>query len=237
MKLNAASTKSMMRALLALSLIAAISLDAFSATQERQVGRFNEIDVSGPFLITLVQNHADAGKIIIRGSQQDIDRVITNVRDQELNISLHGKSLRVQNIEITIYFTDLKSIEMNGATQLKANSSLKFNALSLECSGSCSIDLELTADKLKLETSGKSSVSLSGKAGNLEVEFSGASEFAGENLVVNQADIECSGASIMQVHVVETMSIEASGSSVIKFSGNPRILKQEITGKSVLTQL
>jgi len=41
----------------------------------------------------------------------------------------------------------------------------------------------------------------------------------------------------MHVHVIETMSIEASGSSVINFYGNPRILKQEISGQSVLTQM
>jgi hypothetical protein len=237
MKLNAASTKPMIIVLMTLSLIVAFTLSVFSATQERQMGRFNEIDVSGPFLITLVQSHADAGKIIIRGSQQDIDHVISNVKDQELNISLQGKSLRVQNIEITIYFTHLKSIELNGAIQLKANASLKFNALSVECSGSSNIDLELTADKLELETSGKSTIILSGKADKLEVDFSGASEFSGENLVVNHAGLECSGASTMHVHVIETMSIEASGSSVINFYGNPRILKQEISGQSVLTQM
>lgn len=237
MKLNSASTKSITSALLALSLIAAFSIDAFSANQERQVGRFNEIDVSGPFLITLVQDQQYAGQIIINGSTEDISRVITNVKDQELNISMDGKKLRVQHIELTIYFDDLQSIELNGAVHLKGGSPLKFNALSLDGSGSSTINLELTADKIELETSGKSSVTLSGKANNMEIEFSGASEFTGEKFEVKHADIECSGASVMRVHVVETLSIEASGSSVIKFSGNPRILKQEISGTSVLTRM
>ena len=236
MKLNSASTKPMIKILMTLSLIAAISINAFSATQERQVGSFNKIDASGPFLITLLQNQQYAGKIIIDGTDQNISRVVTNVKDQELNISMEGMNIRTKAIELTIYIDDLKSIDLNGAVYLQGTSTLKFTDLSIDCSGSSVINLELTADKLKLDTSGKSSISLSGKANSLDIDFSGASEFKGEKLVLKHASIDCSGASVVSVHAIETLSIEASGSSVIKYSGSPRILKRELSGTSILTQ-
>lgn len=236
MKLNAASTKPMMTILMTLSLIVAFTLNAFSATQERQVGKFNEIDVSGPFLITLLQNQQYAGKIIIDGSEQNINRVVTNVKGQELNISMEGINIRTGVIELTIYIDDLKSIDLTGAVNLQGASALKFTDLSIDCSGSSVINLELTAENLEMDTSGKSSISLSGKAQSLNLDFSGASQFKGEKLELKHAIIDCSGASVVSVHALETLSVDASGASVIKYYGNPRITKRDVSGASVLTQ-
>ena len=65
---------------------------------------------------------------------------------------------------------------------------------------------------------------------------SGASTIDAENLKVEDADVEASGASSATVSATNDLKVDASGASKISYNGEPKSIKQNSSGASSVTK-
>lgn len=136
--------------------------------------------------------------------------------------------------DLTVYITvvSLKEINCSGASSIKTEGDLNLESLNLEISGASDIQLGVQLSKLKINSSGASDIDLTGAVDDLEITNSGACDIRAEDLVVQNANINCSGASVVKINVKNDLKIEASGASEVEIKGEPSHVTQRITGAS-----
>lgn len=234
MKTNPAQTRKIFPLLMALLLILAALAPAFAAKQVRKVAHFTELEVSSAFKVVLTQGNAE--KLMIDASEDDIDKVITEVKGNKLIIRLKNTSFNRKSSDIRIYLTfiTLTDIDVSGAVELKGTNEMKFNDLEIEGSGASSISLNISSNKLSCDLSGASSAILAGQVARFEVDLSGASRLNALDVTAKVCNIDVSGASNVKVNVTEKLKVEGSGASDVLYSGNPPIVESDLSGAATV---
>lgn len=204
--------------------------------QERKVGPFKGIEISGAINLYLSQGKEEA--VAVSSSESDlIDKIKTVVRNNTLYISLDTKGMNWKkwgNNQIKAYvtFTDLEKLEASGACNIKSASKMKLNDLNLELSGASDFNGEIEIGSIRIDLSGASQVTLKGTAEKATYLASGASSIKAFDMAVNFCKIDASGASSVRVLANKEISAEASGASSIQYKGEAMIKDFNSSGAS-----
>lgn len=121
-------------------------------------------------------------------------------------------------------------LTVSGASELDMD--MEAAAFAGEISGGSEVSGYLKATSSDVDISGASSIELSGSGGDIRLKASGASDLNLANFTVNNADIKFSGASDGSLEINGTLDADLSGSSSLKYSGNPALGNIESTGGS-----
>lgn len=212
----------MKRFFLSLAIIAAATFTAFAQntlTKEYNFGKITGIDASSIYEIEVTQGNS--GKVIVEYDEIFKDRLIVRCQGGELELGIESRQNILRNdkkskngIKVYLQMPTIKSLELSGASSLKAAGKFKTEELEIELSGASSISgLQIEGLELSVECSGASKLTMAGDFKNMEVDCSGAStvsingdsyifegEFSGAvNAAIygchNKAEVICSGAS------------------------------------------
>ena len=88
--------------------------------------------------------------------------------------------------------------------------------------------MELNAPKISVNVTGASNASIKGKTKDFEGSASGASEIRGFDLLSENADVDASGASHIEIYASVRIDGQSSGASSVNYKGNA----QSNVGKS-----
>lgn len=128
---------------------------------------------------------------------------------ETLGIEVSG----VSECSIMNLVANLCKVDNSGGSKVRIKGTN--NTLSAELSGSSNLSVECIspADKIEMDMSGATAAELSGKANVLNAELSGASKCNAKELSVENAYIECSGASKVSVNADKVLGLNLSGAS------------------------
>ncbi len=126
-------------------------------------------------------------------------------------------------------------VDASGASHIELEI-LSAGDASLSLSGASSINGDLEADSIDFDLSGASSARLIGSAGDAIVEGSGASRFHLADLMLNDADVTLTGASIIDINLDGRLDISLSGASSLDYRGTPAMGRIEISGGSTVNR-
>ena len=170
--------------------------------------------------------------------KSDTPYVICNAG--EIKADLKGNTL-VLNLDkaghdgqakVIVGYTQLDEIEVSGASSVKTKDTLRAGNLQVNTSGASVCKLMVVAQHISCTTSGASSTTLSGSATQLTADVSGASSLKALDLQTQEAAINTSGVSGAKVNASKKLSGNTSGSSSLKYNGNPAIKQLNETGAS-----
>lgn len=198
-----------------------------SATEQRNVSGYNEIEIGGAFKVILVQGSTEG--VTVDACAEMMKNVITKVEGSTLKIYTEGKNNSCNDMKLTISFKQLKSIDCSGSIHLTSSAPLKFDQLDLESSGASKTDLELSASKLDVDISGSGHTTLKGSANNVELDISGSGKLIASSLEATNYDINISGAGSADISVSTNLDVDVSGAGIVKYKGDPKV-KKEISG-------
>jgi hypothetical protein len=204
--------------------------------QERKVGPFKGIEISGAINLYLSQGREEA--VAVSSSESDlIDKIKTVVRNNTLYISLDTKGMNWKkwgNNQIKAYvtFTGLEKLEASGACNIKSAGKMKLDDLKVELSGASDFTGDLEMGNIRIDLSGASQVNLKGTADKATYLASGASSIKAFDMAVNFCKIDASGASSVRVLANKEISAEASGASSIQYKGEAMIKDFNSSGAS-----
>lgn len=91
---------------------------------------------------------------------------------------------------------------------------------------------QLNSQHFILHISGLSRCHLKGKINTFDLQLSGIAHILAKNLVTNDASIHISGVGHLILTVKNTLAMKISGVGYIQYYGDPRVVKQEISGSS-----
>ena len=217
-----------------------ISLNAISNPvtpyqgEKREPGSFKSLDLMGAFVVTLIQSSEES--VVIESKPEIAAQIKTKVDGGTLKIYTEKGFKTDEKIALTVNFKNLEDIECSGAIVLNATAPLKFENLSLDLSGACKMNFELSASSLDVDISGAGNSTLNGKASKVNLDISGAGKFMASSLLADDYDIDISGTGNAEVHATKSLSVEVSGTGVVKYKGDP-VIKKEISGTGNVTRL
>lgn len=161
------------------------------------------------------------------------DQVDVTVQDGTLRLGLKpGSNVRNATLSADVTLRHLDRLTSHGASQVTLVSAPTGPVLQLQTRGISQVTGPVQVDHLVVSEAGASTLTLSGQVSSLSVNAAGVSQLLGADLAVADLDIVLSGESQASVAVSQTLAVMASGVSVLRYSGTPDIIRQQISGIS-----
>lgn len=180
------------------------------AMERRDLGGFKAIEVGGVFHVE-VTAQKEFG-VEIEADDNLLRHIKTEVRGGKLSIEMDKKVSTKHTMTIRITAPDIDDLEVSGAASVTVN------------------DLKNTG--INVGSSGASKIRITGETAKLIVDVSGATRVEADGLRAENAIVDASGASHVNVHVTGQLRADASGASKIVYSGSPANVEKKSSGAS-----
>lgn len=215
-----------------------VKLSGVTKVSTKEVSAFDKVDVSGA--IDVIVNIGNKSEVVIEADSAIMPYIVTEVKDRELRIYNKGiiGSFNFKNnkIVVTITTPSILELESSGACDVTIND-LKTDMFKVSLSGACDLIGSFECNVLDLEASGSSDSKLRGKVKNCNIELSGACDIKALDLEVDSLKIEGSGSSNVEITVQNSLDVELSGASELRYKGEPKYIKTDMSGVSNLTKI
>jgi hypothetical protein len=192
-------------------------------TAVRKMGSFNKLDLGGHFDLRLKKG--DKAEVTIETEDIGPDEIITQIRNNTLHISMKDdRKFRRGDLKrsvIYLTYTDLRSIQWDGAGNITTESELVADRFDLEISGAGNVKMDLQVQELQVDMSGAGNIELRGSAKRQDVQMSGAGNYNGFELKSERAKVDMSGVGNVRVYATKELHASASGVGAIRYKGNP----------------
>ncbi len=208
-------------------------------TQERSVGTYDGISLSGWFDVELVAG--TEGSITLKGEENLLEFIETEVKNGTLDIrpergyNLQPSSWKGGGILVTVPVESIGEVSMSGSGDIVGKTRLKSESLRASMSGSGDISLEVAAGMLEVVLSGSGDIALSGTADRAEIRVSGSGDVEAYELQAREVEAVLAGSADIQVTASESLMARVSGSGDIFYRGNPSKLDTKTTGSGEVT--
>lgn len=215
-----------------------VKLSGVTKVSTKEVSAFDKVDVSGA--IDVIVNIGNKSEVVIEADSAIMPYIVTEVKDRELKI--YNKDIigfynfKNNKILVTITTPSILELESSGACDVTIND-LKTDMFKVSLSGACDLIGSFECNVLDLEASGSSDSKLRGKVKNCNIELSGACDIKALDLEVDSLKIEGSGSSNVEITVQNSLDVELSGASELRYKGEPKYIKTDMSGVSNLTKI
>lgn len=210
-----------------------------SAQQQetRDLAPFTQIKNGGNW--NMIMKQGEQPSVTLTASNIELEKVLTEVKNQVLEIKLDKGKFKKPEIELTIVFTDLQEISTGGSGDILFLDPLEVeNEMNIDFSGTGTLDIPgLIASILNINLSGSGYLSIhEGHVHQVRINQSGSGDFLAGNLRANEVVVKKSGSGNTALGEVLELTVDASGSGDIVYQGNPRVEEIKMSGSGTLIQ-
>ncbi|WPP51374.1 head GIN domain-containing protein [Catalinimonas niigatensis] len=218
-------------------LLSSFSIVAQAQNEEtRSLASFTVLETGGSWDVILEKG--DKEEVRLEGSNIDLDKVITEVKNNELHIYLEKGNYNNIRLKVYVTYQNLEEIHKSGSGNLINKSDLSASDFELHLSGSGNADLRnIDAENLLVNLSGSGNLSMTGgRAQKLAIEQSGSGNVNAMGLQIDDCAVNKSGSGNVEISVSQSLEVVSSGSGNIKYKGSPSINKVEFSGSGKLVK-
>ncbi len=197
-----------------------------TSTQQRNVGDFTGIDVSGPFKVFISQGSVSSVKI--EADENLMEYVEIENRRDNLEISTRrGYNLHPRSgLKIYVTAPSFDMLAVTGSGELKTQGKISNTKdMDVSVTGSGDLVLNIDAPAIKSAVTGSGNIIIDGGTRNFNTEVTGSGEVHAFNLLSENSDIEISGSGDVEVFASKQLKISISGSGDVRYKGNPSVSK------------
>lgn len=201
----------------------------------RAVQAFDEIEVSGQVTVYLRQGEKE--EVIVEADENLLPYIKTNVSGDRLSVSSEANFKDYKKLAVYITARELEYIKLSGAIELNGEKVFRSVDLKIDASGACIVNMDVQCEELTIDGSGAVTFNLNGFSREANFDISGAVEVNAFELETRNTKIDMSGAGSADIYVTDEVSIDVSGAGEINYKGNPRDIKQDISGAASINQI
>lgn len=205
--------------------------------ESRQVGRFDEVRLSG--IGTLYIEFGDEESLVIEAEENLMRYIETDVSGQKLVIGLEEHLSFNPTEDINYYLTvvELEGVEISGLGSVYLPE-FETDSFDIHISGAGDVSIDaLYADRLDAQLSGLGNVDIDGgEVDSQYVKISGSGAYSARRMQSNTADVHVSGLGSATVTVEDYLDARISGAGDINYYGGPEI-NVDISGLGSLHSL
>lgn len=202
-------------------------------SQIREVKPFKKIEISGEADVVFTQS--DTLKLKVVANENEINNVYTSIDGDALIIKT--KETLHDPYKVYVFGNGLNKLTSSGTSKFTTSNIINADSLSIVVSGGSNVSLKIKSTLTDVALSGASVITLEGNTQILHSNISGASSLKAYKLSALTTDIKVSGASTAKVFTTEKINANATGSSTIKFKGDPKDVSAEASGSSLIAKV
>ena len=203
-------------------------------TENRTASGFNSIDVSGAIDVYVKQDSTTSVKVEADDNILQYIEVHTEGSTLEIYTEANIRLRPSNKIKVWVSNPSYKEFTVSGASSIRSENEItSTDVLHLSLSGASEGRLEFNAPKVSVDLSGASNAGIKGKTKDFEGEVSGASEIRCFDLLTENANVDASGASHIEVYASVKIEGQASGASSVNYKGNAQVNVEKSGASSV----
>ncbi len=199
-------------------------------TVNMSLNQFDKINITGNFMVNLHEGINPEVKMKVDKNFKDL-----------ISISVQNKTLMIQSVNVVqtfgavidITYADIKVINLIGGVNLTADN-VDMSELLVKCDAGSSLLMDGKFNNLTCIVSNGSFLEVSGNTVNGTLTALNGSSIQAVDLQIDTCYVSANGGSTVSVFAKDILEVEASGNSVVTYSGTPKITREDITGRSVL---
>lgn len=207
-------------------------------TEDRSVGSFSAVKISGDFNVIIQQGSSENVKISASGI--DLQDIITEIEGGSLRIRTRNDNWswkKDYDVDIVLTYKTLEGVTSSGSSRITTKNTIKSDNFDLTLSGSGKFKGSVETQKLEMSISGSGDIELSGSAKEQDISISGSGDLEAMELKSSFAKIKISGSGNASVAVSEELDARVSGSGDIRFAGNPQKQIIKTTGSGSIKKI
>ncbi|MEO9871223.1 head GIN domain-containing protein [Ekhidna sp.] len=201
---------------------------------------FHSVNLNSRYNVYLKQSNET--KIEVKALKEFLDISEFTVEDGVLNIDIErdekDKSIWEQiddikiapKLDVYLSMQEVKAISVNGNGKLVSKNSISSNTLTLNISGSGTLELDIKGKDLSINNSGNGLIKLKGYANHVNLEQSGYGKIEAFDLDLKTAIAKSTGSGDVEISVSQDLKAYVYGDSTIKFKGNTKEVKKKEYG-------
>ena len=203
-------------------------------TENRNETGFNSIDVSGAIDVYVKQDSTTSVKVEADDNILEFIEVHTDGSTLEIHTEGNIRLKPSHKIKVYVSNPEYKDLRVSGASNIYSENEITSpDALNGEISGASEGRLEVNAPKVSVNLTGASNANIKGKTKDFEGGASGASEIRGFDLLTENAEVDASGASNIEIYASVKIGGQASGASSVNYKGNAQSSVEKSGASSV----
>ena len=190
-------------------------------TEDRTSSGFNNVDISGALDVYVKQDSVSSVKVEADDNILEYIQVLSDGSTLEIYTENNIRLRPTNKIKVYISNPEYKEIQVSGASSVRCENEItSADAIDIGLSGASDGRLELNAPKISVHLTGASNTSIKGKTKDFEGSASGASEIRGFDLLSENANVDASGASHIEIFASVRIDGQSSGASSVNYKGN-----------------
>jgi hypothetical protein len=204
-------------------------------TEEYAFTDFTEVEIGSAFEFEV--NQSSSYNISVTVPDCLIDYVQVSQVGQTLKISLGALPLLGPvTLRASVTMPQLHGLTASGASRGTVSDFSSTEDLDITVSGASRLTGDITAGDVDFDVSGASTIQLEGSANDMVADVSGASSFNLGDFIVNNADVDFSGASSGTINLNGRLDADLSGASRLWYIGEPTMGDIDTSGASTISK-
>lgn len=224
---------------LLLALLAACDYNSVSgsrnmAKEERQLGDFSQVDVSGSMNVYITQG--SSRNISIEAEDNIIPLIETEVRDGELEIRFKRNTNIRNHKQVKVFLTTpvLEGVDLSGSGDVEVKSHFTSpGAMHFGLSGSGNLSGSFNAPAIKVSLAGSGNINLKGQTRDLNIDIAGSGNCEADELLSETAEVNIAGSGNAEVHASRALKANTLGSGDVRYKGEPTVNVNKVGSGSV----
>jgi hypothetical protein len=179
------------------------------------VSDFERVEIGGAYVIDLRQGATFS--VAADGDRDQVEELNVRVRNGVLSVERPNAyqffNKKQDRIGLVITMPKLRGVDLSGANKSRITGFRNLDELDIDLSGATNTEMDIEVDRLRMEISGASKVALKGRSRSAEISLSGASRLDGTKMMIEDADVEASGASRAELGKINNLRKDTNGAS------------------------
>lgn len=184
--------------------------------EERKTSNFNTIAIKSSTDVYFTQ--AEEFRIVVMAEQDEIDKIITKVVDNQLIVDSKRNTRISWNTNshspvVLVFAPSLTAVHISGSGDFETDGELKEDDFELKVNGSGDFEARLDVENMSIHISGSGDCEFSGVNHSLRVSINGSGDVEGTDLNLNKLKVEQYGSGDIELSgKTEELYLKQSGS-------------------------
>jgi hypothetical protein len=204
-----------------------------NVTDERKLNGISEVKISGILNIYLKQG--DNESVRVEGDEKAVSLLEIIENGEVLEIGYKDED-NVKNIfedftpDIYVTVSDLSKLSFEGVGNIQTESAFQVDGIVISGDGIGKIDLEIEANTIEATFNMMGNIVLKGSVETINLSNEGMGKIDASKLISQKMTLSSSGIGMVEVYCEEELSITVNGIGSVNYSGNPKVIKEDING-------
>jgi hypothetical protein len=185
-----------------------------------EISTFSNITASRGVDVYIVKGNSNIAKI--ESHKDYVDHIVIKNEGNTLFVTI-GDDIQSVYYPVKVYVEaeTLNQIYAKSGSDIMSEEKISCDVLNIKLKSGSDAKLNIEANTIVVNASGGADLILSGTATNLKATFSGGSDLISDEMKVRNCTLKISGGSDAKIFASESINIDASGASDVKYYGNP----------------